>query len=103
MESAIVRVRPLRFAFVVEPNDKAGLQRISEVNSALWGGLFNFIVPLFRKVPERYLEKYFKTIPAQMMLKGLIEAFQPDYLVELRPGVAVSYGIAFPEKRVLSN
>jgi len=37
-----------------------------------------------------------------MMLKGLTEAFQPDYLVELKPGIAVRYGIAFPEKRVLS-
>jgi len=45
MENATVRVRPLRFAFVVEPNDKAGLQRIFETNSALWGGLFNFIIP----------------------------------------------------------
>jgi hypothetical protein len=33
MESATVRVRPLRFAFVVEPKDKASLQRIFEVNS----------------------------------------------------------------------
>jgi hypothetical protein len=46
MESATVRVRPLRLAFVVEPKDKAGLQRIFEVNSALWGGVFNFIIPL---------------------------------------------------------
>jgi hypothetical protein len=37
------------------------------------------------------------------MLKGLVEAFQPDYLVELKPGVAASYGIGFPDKRVLAN
>ena len=41
-------VRPLRFAFAVEPKDKASLQRVFETNSALWGGLFNFIIPLFR-------------------------------------------------------
>jgi hypothetical protein len=102
MESATVRVRPLRFAFVVEPKDKAGLQRIFEVNSSLWGGVFNFIIPLFKRVPERYREKYFKTIPAEQMLKGLVEAFQPDYLVELKLGVAASYGIGFPDKRVLA-
>src|SRR5207248_6490426 len=35
------------------------------------------------------------------MLKGLVEAFQPDYLVELKPGVAAAHGIAFPEKRIV--
>ncbi len=102
MEGATVRVRPLRFAFVIEPKDKAGLQRIFEVNSSLWGGVFNFIIPLFKQVPQRYREKYFKTIPARAMLKGLVEAFQPDYLVELRPGAAAGYGIAFPDKRILA-
>jgi len=58
MESSTVRVRPLRFAFVVEPQDKAGLQRIFEANSSLWGGLFNFIILLFKQVPARYREKY---------------------------------------------
>jgi hypothetical protein len=101
MDSATVRVRPLRFAFVVEPRDKTGLQKIFETNSALWGGIFNFIIPLFKQVPTRYREKYSKTIPAQAMLKSLVEAFQPDYLVELKPGAASSYGITFPEKRIL--
>lgn len=102
MENATVRVRPLRFAFVVEPKDKAGLQTIFEVNSSLWGGVFNFIIPLFKQVPERYREKYFKMIPAKEMLKGFVEAFQPDYLVELKPGAASAYGISFPDKRILT-
>ena len=36
------------------------------------------------------------------MLKGLVEAFQPDYLIEVKPGTLASYGIAFPDKRSLS-
>lgn len=76
MESATVRVRPLRYAFVVEPRDKFSLQRIFEVNSSLWGGVFNFIIPLFKQVPDRYRDKYFKTPPAKAILKGLVEAFQ---------------------------
>jgi hypothetical protein len=34
--------------------------------------------------------------------KGLVEAFQPDYLVEIESGDAASYGIAFPAKRILA-
>jgi hypothetical protein len=101
MESATVRVRPLRFAFAVEPKDNASLLRIFQVNSSLWGGVFNFIIPLFRQVPSRYREKYFKTPPAKTILKGLVEAFQPDYLVEIKSGDAASYGIEFPAKRIL--
>ena len=71
MDNATVRVRPLRFAFVVEPKDKAGLQKIFETSSALWGGVFNFIVPLFKQVPQRYREKYFKTIPAKNNAQGI--------------------------------
>jgi len=36
------------------------------------------------------------------MLKGLVEAFQPDFLVELVPGAAASFGILFPDKRTIS-
>lgn len=71
MANATVRVRPLRLAFLVEPNDKRGLQRIFETNSALWGGLFNFIIPLFKGVPKRYREEHFRTVPAAEMVKGL--------------------------------
>jgi len=64
--------------------------------------VFNFIIPLFRQVPSRYREKYFKAPPAKAILKGLVEAFQPDYLVEIKPGDGASYGIAFPAERILA-
>src|SRR5208282_4275156 len=62
----------------------------------------NFIIPLFKQVPKRYREQYSKTVSAKTMLKGFVEAFQPDYLVELKPGVAASYGLSFPDGRILS-
>jgi hypothetical protein len=49
-----------------------------ETNSALWGGVFNFIVPLLKQFLND-TERNFKTIPAKAMLKGLVEAFQTDY------------------------
>jgi hypothetical protein len=101
MESSTVRVRPLRFVFLVDPRDKVGLLKTFEVNSSLWGGIFNFIVPLFKQVPSRYREKYHKPISAKTMLKGLLEAFQPDFLIETKAGQAFAYGITFPSKRTL--
>ena len=42
MESAQARIRPFRFAFLVEPKDKKALQRVFEMTSSLWGGIFNY-------------------------------------------------------------
>ncbi len=102
METAQIRVRPFRFVFLVEPKDKKGLLRTFEVTSSLWGGSFNFIVPLFKTVPKRYKQEYQKPISAKTMLNGFVEAFQPDYVVESRDGQCQEYGIDFPEKRTTS-
>ena len=53
METAQVRIRPFRFVFLVQPKDEKSLLRTFEVTSSLWGGSFNFIVPLFKTVPKR--------------------------------------------------
>jgi len=61
------RLRPSRYAFVMNDNDlDAALQAVS-VNSALWGGIYNPIVPL---TPSENRE-------------GLLKAFDPDLLVNL--------------------
>ena len=82
MESSKVRIRPLRFAFLVDPRDKARLQTVFEINSVLWGGCYNFIIPLFKRVPAHYKRPYDHLPSAKAMLKGLVEAYQPDFLVE---------------------
>jgi hypothetical protein len=99
METAKVRLRPLRLAFLVELRDKVSLRRVFEINSALWGGGFNFIIPLFKSVPARYRDRYQKAISPKAMLHGFIEAFQPDLIVETKLGQAAAHGIDFPEKR----
>jgi hypothetical protein len=101
MESSTVRVRPLRFAFLADPRDKRSLLQIFELNSSLWGGVFNFIIPLLKRVPKRYREQHFRTIPANQMLNGLVEAFQPDFIVEMKVGSAASYGIEFDSTRTI--
>jgi len=102
MDSAQVRIRPFRFAFLVEPKDKKSLQRVFEVTSSLWGGVFNYIIPLFKTVPNRYKQGYQKSISAKVMLNGFVEAFQPDYIVETRAGQCKQYGLNFPENRITS-
>ena len=103
MESAQVRIRPFRLAFLVEPRGQRRLcEGVFEMNSQLWGGVFNYIIPLFKTVPTRYKQKYHKQITAKAMIDGFIEAFKPDYVVETRDGQIGKYGVNFPEKRLIS-
>jgi hypothetical protein len=71
-----------------------------EANSVFWGGPYNFILPLFKRVPERYLEPYRRKIKAAALVEGLVEAFQPDFIVEMESGS--TSGLKFPRGH-LSN
>ena len=101
MESTTVRIRPLRLAFLTKPSDKVALQTIFEVNSGLWGGLYNFIIPSIKTLPKVYYEQYVKRqMPAINLMKGMIEGIQPDFLVEMEAGMAT--GLGFPSSRVMT-
>jgi hypothetical protein len=101
MESTTVRIRPLRLAFLTKPSDKAALQQILEINSGLWGGLYNFIIPSIKNLPKVYHEPYSKRqMPAVNLMNGMIEGIQPDFLVEMEAGMAT--GLKFPSSRVMT-
>jgi hypothetical protein len=96
---ARIRVRPLRLGFLIKPNDRAALRRVIETNTCLWGGVFSFIIPLFHRAPPRYLDRPFRKPTAKEFVAGLLDAFEPDFLVETEPGLAS--GLVFPEKRII--
>ena len=98
--SASIRIRPIRFAFVIDPQDGAALREVFRVNTVLWGGAYNFIIPIFKKTPARYRERFLKGPSATEFVNGLIDAFQPDFIVDMKPGLMA--GIQFDGKRIIS-
>jgi hypothetical protein len=46
------------------------LQNVFEVNASLWGGVFNFIISPFKRIPERYREEYQTPFPRNHALRG---------------------------------
>ena len=36
-----VKLRPIKLAFLVNPKDKASLLKAIEINTFLWGGMYN--------------------------------------------------------------
>jgi hypothetical protein len=89
----------MRFGFLTKPNDRAALRRVIEVNTCLWGGVFNFIIPLFARTPKRYRDQFLPGPGVKELLDGLLEAFEPDFLVETEPGLASR--LTFPKKRII--
>src|ERR1019366_9547288 len=93
-------IRPIRFGFLVRPQDRTALRQVFRLNTVLWGGTYNFIIPVFKKIPQRYSDRLFRTPSANEMVNGLIDAFQPDFIVETKQGLAAN--VRFPSSRVIS-
>lgn len=72
--------RPLKFAFLVKPNDNKALLDAIELNSVLWGGPYNPIIPVFHKKTKRWRPDAFRKTAKDITL-GYIRAFDPDFLV----------------------
>jgi hypothetical protein len=114
MTSANIRIRPIRFGFLVDPKDATILRNVLQMNACLWGGVYNFLIPVPRKRSIRYGDYFVDqdagwlklrlrkgTGPtAQQLTDGLLEAFEPDLLVETKTDLARQ--IRFDKARVLT-
>lgn len=93
------RLRPIRFGFLVRPNDKLNLLKIFRVNTCLWGGQYNPIIPFFNRVPNWWSD-HNQIYSAQQIINGYLDYFEPDILVESEPGMAKQYG--YDKNRIIS-
>ena len=75
------RLRPLRLAFLSEPNDRGTLRKIFELNTCLWGGRYNAIIPFFRRTPPWWADGRIGLASADKIREGYKRAFEPDFLV----------------------
>ena len=57
-----VKLRPIKLAFLVHPDDKESLLKAIEINTFLWGGMYNPIIPTYRRVPAKWEDSPFKTL-----------------------------------------
>jgi hypothetical protein len=93
------QLRPIRLAFLVSPGDGATLRRVVEINSCLWGGIQNPIVPVFLRRPANRGDRW-DWPGAAAYAQGLLNAFEPDFVVETKQNLAS--GLAVPSKRLIT-
>jgi hypothetical protein len=83
------KLRPVRFAFLVNHRNTEELRTAIRINTVLWGGMFNAIIPVFKRTPASWRTSW----PAKSIVRGYLEAFEPD-LVVVGSGIdATAYGV----------
>ena len=88
-------LRPLRLAFLVDPNDGDMLRRAIEAATSRWGGMASAIVPRYSRRPADFPDK---RLTANDIVRGYLDTFEPDFLVEGKAGIAE--GLGFNERLV---
>ncbi|MGD0680040.1 MAG: hypothetical protein ABSC94_32045 [Polyangiaceae bacterium] len=83
------RVRPLRFAFLVDHRDPSDLRVAIRVNTILWAGMFNSIVPIFKRTPASWRSPR----TAGEIVRGYLDAFEPDFIIAGSGVDASTYGV----------
>src|SRR5262245_18974333 len=85
-----LKCRPLRLAFIIPPN-KDALRKAIQINSTLWGGVFNPIIPLYARSPEAWKKYPGRTNSMKDRVTGYLRAFDPDFLVDCSGSKLPSY------------
>lgn len=79
-----VKVRPLRIGFLVDPADRSGLYRAIELNTFLWGGSYNPIIPAYRRTPPKWEDLPVRHLPSPLdIVYGYLAGFDPDIVVPM--------------------
>lgn len=81
-----IKVRPLKLAYLVDPNKKEQVREAIRLSSTLWGGVYFPIIPLHKRMPKTWKDP-FKAPEAKKVILGYIEAFDPDILVQFSKSV----------------
>lgn len=84
--SVDIKVRPLRFACLVDPGKTQQVREAIQLCSSVWGGAYFPIVPLHKRMPKSWKDPL-QPPPAKSVVLGYLEAFDPDVLVQFAANV----------------
>ena len=91
--AATLRLRTIRIGLLVRPSDKASVRQFMRLCTCLWGGRFNPIIPVSKRLPKKW---QFKPIESSGIDRGrgYLSFFEPDVFIEAEDGLAelVGYG-----------
>ena len=96
-----VKLRPIKLAFLVSPNDKDSLLKAIEINTFLWGGIYNPIIPTYKRIPRNWMYPLPEDRGAQSVLSGYLDNFNPDYVVPM--GECADYSLEVGHRKRIDD
>ena len=93
-----VKLRPIKLAFLVNPNDKESLLKAIEINTFLWGGAYNPIIPTYKRIPPNWEGGPSKNPSAKSIVSGYLDNFDPDYVVPMGECIDYDLDIGYRKK-----
>jgi hypothetical protein len=88
-------LRPIKLAFLVAAHDRMAIKQAIALNTHLWGGLYNPIIPVHTRLPADWLEPHLPPRPVRELLAGFVEAFDPDFVVNMGVDPKIAPAIGF--------
>ncbi len=79
--------RPIKLAFLVNPNNKKHVREAIQICSTLWGGVFFPIIPLYKRVDRNLFRRLDKSKSIEDVILGYIDAFDPDLLIQIADSI----------------
>ncbi|RKU10880.1 hypothetical protein C6503_19540 [Candidatus Poribacteria bacterium] len=96
-----VKLRPIKLAFLVNPKDRESLLKVIEINTFLWGGIYNPIIPTYKQIPSAWKDRPFENPSARSVVAGYLDNFDPDYVVPI--GECVDYDFDVGHRRKIED
>ncbi len=97
-----VTPRPLRLAYLVDPYSQSQVRDAIRLSSSLWGGTYFPILPLYATMPDNWSDVPLPPPPAEKVIRGYLDAFDPDVLVTFSTSATPQY-IADGRRQVVSG
>ena len=93
-----VKLRPIKLAFLVNPEDKESLLNAIEINTFLWGGIYNPIIPVYNPTAAKRKNLPSKDLYDKEAISGYLDNFDPDYVVPMGECSDYPFGVGDREK-----
>jgi hypothetical protein len=91
--SAKISLRPTRIGFLTRPTDLASVRAIMRACICLWRGIYNPIIPVFKKPPKEWNPEPHERFRGIEVAKGYVRFFEPDVYVETEKGSLEEIGL----------
>ena len=93
-----VKLRPIKLAFLVHPDDKESLLTAIEINTLLWGGMYNPIIPAYKETPPIWEDNISESPDFQTIITGYLDNFDPIYIIPMGECSNYSVDIGYRKK-----